>query len=78
MLDEAYMDYKSKNIFLYTDKLYEYGFYFIRDIVGMAKLKEIADNTSGTKETVRKAQIIYLFENEFKKNETKTKSIIQV
>ena len=78
MLDEAYKDFKSKNTFLYTDRLYEYGFVFIRDIVGMAKLKEISDNTSGTKETVRRKHIIYLFENEFKKNETKIKTTISV
>lgn len=64
-LDEAFKEYQLKNDFVCTDILYERGFQFLKEIVGMPKLIEISLNTSGTKDNVRKAQILYLFENEF-------------
>lgn len=68
MLDKAYEQYQKDSNFTYTNMLYEYGFSFLRDVIGMKKLIEISEKTSGTKETIRKEHILYLFKEKFDKN----------
>lgn len=68
MLDKAYEQYQKDGNFAFTDRMYEYGFGFLKDIIGMKKLIEISETTSGTKETIRKEHILYLFKEIFDKN----------
>lgn len=65
LLDKAYELYQRKGFVLMYDKMYEYGFQYLKETVGMAKLTEIAMQTNGTKENVRVAHIKYLFDNIF-------------
>lgn len=67
MLDKAYLDYKKTGDFVILPKMYEHSFVFLKEFVGMDKLKEIYDKTNGTQANVRKAQVKYLFDEVFDK-----------
>lgn len=71
MLDRAYECYKKTGDFAMLPDPYEFGFAFLKEFVGMKKLTEIYYNTNGTQLNVRKAQIKYLFDEIFDKNEKK-------
>lgn len=62
MLDKAYEEYKKTKSFVYSDKLYEYGYKFLEDMIGYNKLKEIHLTTNGFQRDTRIAHIKYLFE----------------
>lgn len=71
MLDRAYEYYKKNGDFVVLPDMYEFGFAFLKDAVGMKKLTEIYYKTNGTKANVRKAQIKYLFDEIFDKIDKK-------
>lgn len=71
MLDKAYEDYKKTGDFIMFPDMYEFSFAFIKQFVGMKKLTEIYHNTNGTQLRVRNAQVKYLFDEIFDKNQKK-------
>lgn len=66
-LDKAYICYLKEGDFHCSDEMYERAFAFIAHVVGIKKLTEIYYSTSGTKQVTRKAQVKYMFDEIYSK-----------